>query len=87
MNTEKPLVLATNDDGIDSEFLRVLVKELVKEFECDHTVEERADEITARLQLDPSVRVEIENMSLREIYVAVTNYKRGRLDGALEGLV
>mgnify|MGYP002889891074 CR=1 FL=1 len=33
MSTEKPLVLATNDDGIDSEFLRVLVDELVKDFE------------------------------------------------------
>ena len=29
MTSEKPLVLATNDDGIDSEFLRVLVSELV----------------------------------------------------------
>jgi 5'-nucleotidase len=33
MSTEKPLVLATNDYGIDSEFLGVLVEELVKEFE------------------------------------------------------
>ena len=33
MSTDKPLVLATNDDGIDSEFLCVLVEELVKEFE------------------------------------------------------
>ena len=33
MNTEKPLVLATNDDGIDSEFLHVLVEELHKDFE------------------------------------------------------
>ena len=29
----KTIVLATNDDGIDSEFLRVLVEELVKDFE------------------------------------------------------
>ena len=33
MTTEKPLVLATNDDGIDSEFLQALVRELVKDFE------------------------------------------------------
>ena len=33
MTSEKPLVLATNDDGIDSEFLHVLVSELVKSFE------------------------------------------------------
>ena len=33
MNTEKPLVLATNDDGIESGFLRALVTELAKNFE------------------------------------------------------
>ncbi len=33
MTTEKPLVLATNDDGIDSEFLQALVRELVKDFD------------------------------------------------------
>ena len=33
MTSEKPLILATNDDGIDSEFLHVLVQELIKDFE------------------------------------------------------
>jgi len=33
MSKAKPLVLATNDDGIDSEFLQAMVRELVKDFE------------------------------------------------------
>ena len=34
MNTDKPLVVVTNDDGIDSFFLRQLVEKLVEKFEC-----------------------------------------------------
>ena len=30
MSSDKPLILATNDDGIQSGFLRILVKELIK---------------------------------------------------------
>ena len=33
MNNKKPLLLATNDDGIHSGFLINLVEELVKDFE------------------------------------------------------
>lgn len=33
MSKDKPFVLATNDDGIDSEFLRILVEELAKSFD------------------------------------------------------
>jgi len=51
------------------------------------TVDGKADEVVERLRSDPSMRVEVQNMSLREIYLTVTNYERGRLDGALEGLV
>ena len=33
MNKDRPLALITNDDGIDSNFLRVLIEESAKVFE------------------------------------------------------
>jgi ABC-2 type transport system ATP-binding protein len=47
----------------------------------------QAAEIAGKLQAAGATGVEADGMNLREIYLTLTNYKRGRLDGAVESLV
>jgi ABC-type uncharacterized transport system ATPase subunit len=47
----------------------------------------QAGEIAQRLEDAGATGVEADGMNLREIYLTLTNYKRGRLDGAVESLV
>lgn len=49
-------------------------------------VRNRAAEIARELQAAGATGVEVDAMNLREIYLTLTNYKRGRLDGAVESL-
>lgn len=43
--------------------------------------------IRGRLESGGAAGVEVHDMNLREIYLTLTNYERGRLDGAVESLV
>jgi len=51
------------------------------------TVEGRADEVVRRLGQAGATDIEVDGVSLREVYLTLTNYQRGRLDEALEGVV
>jgi 5'-nucleotidase len=67
MTSEKPLILATNDDGIDSEFLHVLVQELIKDFEVvtcapdgerswiGHAISRHAKLVPKKIEVFPSL--------------------------------
>lgn len=51
------------------------------------TVDESANSVERRLRETGATDVEVEGVNLREIYLALTDYQRGRLDEALEGVV
>lgn len=51
------------------------------------TVDGESDEVARRLREAGATNVGVEGVSLREVYLTLTNYKRGRLDEALEGVV
>lgn len=51
------------------------------------TVDGGADQVTARLRDAGATGVVVEGVSLREVYLTLTNYQRGRLDEALESVV
>jgi ABC-2 type transport system ATP-binding protein len=51
------------------------------------TVEGGAEDVAERLREGGAATVDVEGVSLREIYLTLTHYQRGRLDGALEGVV
>jgi ABC-2 type transport system ATP-binding protein len=50
-------------------------------------VHSRAADIRRQLEAAGATGVETHDMNLREIYLTLTNHKRGRLDGAVESLV
>ena len=51
------------------------------------TVDGGDDEVARKLRQAGATDVEVDGVSLREIYLTLTHYQRGRLDEALEGVV
>jgi ABC-type uncharacterized transport system ATPase subunit len=51
------------------------------------TVDENPSQVTSRLREVGAADVTVEGVSLREVYLTLTDYERGRLDEALEGVV
>lgn len=51
------------------------------------TVDGGADEVASKLRQAGATDVGVDGVSLREIYLTLTHYQRGRLDEALEGVV
>lgn len=49
-------------------------------------VRRRESEIARQLEVAGATAVEVDGMNLREIYLTLTNYERGRLDGAVESV-